>query len=235
MKNNMKISVCLATYNGAKYIQEQVISILSQLSEEDEIIISDDGSKDETLTIIKSLNDSRIKVIHNILKHGLVSNFENAIKYAKGDYIFLSDQDDIWTSNKVEVCLQYLQNADLVVHNALLINAAGEKSNIDFFSIRGSKSGYWKNLYKNTFIGCCMAFKSNLLNYILPFPKHILWHDMWIGLTAEKKGKTFFIPDILLYYRRHGENASPTSEKSSFSRLQQILYRLQFLYYTTFR
>ena len=80
-----------------------------------------------------------------------------------------------------------------------------------------------------------MAFKSNLLNYILPFPKHILWHDMWIGLTAEKKGKTFFIPDILLYYRRHGENASPTSEKSSFSRLQQILYRLQFLYYTIFR
>ena len=234
-KNNMKISVCIATYNGAKYIEEQVQSILYQLSEKDEINISVDGSKDNTLAIIKSLNDARIKVIHNTLKHGLVSNFENAIKHADGDYIFLSDQDDIWTSNKVEVCLQHLQNADLVVHNALLINASGEKSNIDFFSIRGSQSGYWKNLYKNSFIGCCMAFKSNLLNYILPFPKHILWHDMWIGLTAEKKGKTFFIPDILLYYRRHGENASPTSEKSSFSRLQQILYRLQFLYYTIFR
>ena len=98
-KNNMKISVCIATYNGAKYIEEQVQSILYQLSEKDEIINSDDGSKDNTLAIIKSLNDARIKVIHNTLKHGLVSNFENAIKHADGDYIFLSDQDDIWTSN----------------------------------------------------------------------------------------------------------------------------------------
>lgn len=231
----MQISVCIATYNGENYIKEQISSILPQLSETDEIIVSDDGSKDNTLTIIESLNDTRIKIIHNNIKHGFVSNFENAIQHAKGDYIFLSDQDDIWTANKIKICLQYLQIADLVVHNALLVNAQGEKSNIDFFSIRKSKSGYWKNLYKNSFIGCCMAFKSSLLDSILPFPKHILWHDMWIGLMAEKKGKTIFIPDILLYYRRHGNNASPTSEKSSFTRLQQLTYRLQFLYYTTLR
>lgn len=231
----MQISVCIATYNGEKYIKEQILSILPQLSVTDEIIVSDDGSSDKTLTIIESLNDARIKIIHNNLKHGFVSNFENAIRHAKGDYIFLSDQDDIWTTNKIEVCLRYLQITDLVVHNALLVNAQGEKSCIDFFSIRKSKAGYWKNLYKNSFIGCCMAFKSSLLNSILPFPKYILWHDMWIGLIAEKKGKTIFIPDILLYYRRHENNASPTSEKSSFSLLKKIFYRLQFLYYTTLR
>ena len=229
------VSVCIASYNGAKYIKEQILSILAQLSESDEIILSDDGSKDNTLTIIQSINDSRIKIFLNNKPHGVVSNFENALQHAKGDYIFLSDQDDIWAPNKVKLCLERLQNSDLVVHNALLINAQGEKSNIDFFSIRKSKSGYWKNLYKNSFIGCCMAFKSSLLNSILPFPKHILWHDMWIGLMAEKKGKTIFIPEILLYYRRHGNNASSTSEKSSFTRLQQLTYRLQFLYYTTLR
>lgn len=229
------ISVCIATYNGENYIEKQISSILSQLSEEDEIIISDDGSTDKTLNILKRFNDSRIKIFLNSNPHGFVFNFENAIKNAKGNYIFLSDQDDIWTNNKIEVCLQYLQISDLVVHNALLVNAQGEKSNIDFFSIRKPKLGYWKNLYKNSYIGCCMAFNSNLLKDILPFPKHILWHDMWIGLIAEKKSKTIFVPDILLYYRRHGENASPTSEKSSFSLVKKIVYRLQFLYYTALK
>lgn len=229
------VSVCLATYNGARYIKEQIDSILLNLNANDEIIISDDKSTDNTVQIIKDYKNPQIKLYTNEGPHGFIHNFENAIQHAKGDYIFLSDQDDIWTTNKIEVCLRYLQITDLVVHNALLVNAQGEKSCIDFFSIRKSKAGYWKNLYKNSFIGCCMAFKSSLLNSILPFPKHILWHDMWIGLIAEKKGKTIFIPDILLYYRRHENNASPTSEKSSFSRSKQLIYRLQFIYYTMLR
>lgn len=229
------VSVCLATYNGARYIKEQIDSILLNLNANDEIIISDDKSTDNTVQIIKDYKNPQIKLYTNEGPHGFIHNFENAIQHAKGDYIFLSDQDDIWTPNKIESCMQHLQYADLVVHNALLVNSLGEKSNLEFFSIRKSKSGYWRNLYKNSFIGCCMAFNSNLLKDILPFPKHILWHDMWIGLMAEKKGKTIFIPDILLYYRRHENNVSPTGEKSSFSLLKKVFYRLQFLYYTTLR
>lgn len=231
----MKISVCIATYNGEKYIQEQLSSILSQLNQDDEIIISDDGSKDNTLGIIHSFNDSRIKMFHNTGKHGLVPNFENALRHASGDYIFFSDQDDIWAPNKVKRCIKSLQNNDLVIHNSLIMDGKGKISNIDFFSIRKSGKGYWRNLYKNSFVGSCMAFRKELLPYVLPFPKHILWHDMWIGLIAERKGKTIFISNTLLYYRRHGNNASATSENSSFSFLFQLKYRLQMLYYTLTR
>lgn len=226
------ISICIATYNGEKYIKDQLSSILHQLNKEDEIIISDDGSTDNTLTIIQSFNDSRIKVFYNSKKHGVVPNFENSLKHVNGDYIFLSDQDDIWHPNKVKRCLEILKNNSLVIHNSLIMDAKGKISDIDFFSLRKSKKGYWKNLYKNSFVGSCMAFRKELLPHILPFPNHILWHDMWIGLMAEKKGNTVFIPDILLYYRRHGNNASATAEKSSFSFLFQLKYRLQILYYT---
>ncbi len=229
------VSVCIASYNGCKYMKEQLISILSQLSCNDEIIVSDDGSCDGTLEIISNMEDSRIKEVLNIEKHGVVPNFENAIKYASGDYIFLCDQDDLWVENKVKTCVEALQSVDLVVHNSLLMDGVGNVSDIDFFSLRKSTAGYWKNLYKNSFIGCCMAFRREILDYVLPFPKQILWHDMWIGLMVEKKGKTKFIDDKLLYYRRHGNNASATAEKSSFSFPFQIKYRLQMLYYTAIR
>lgn len=88
------ISVCMATYNGTKYIQEQINSILSQFGENDELVISDDGSKDDTCSIISSYQDSLIKLLFNKGKHGFIGNFENALSQCKGDYIFLSDQDD---------------------------------------------------------------------------------------------------------------------------------------------
>ncbi|NBH67237.1 glycosyltransferase family 2 protein [Phocaeicola sartorii] len=229
------VSVCIASYNGCKYMKEQLISILSQLSCDDEIIVSDDGSCDGTLEIVSNMEDSRIKEVLNIEKHGVVPNFENAIKYASGDYIFLCDQDDLWVENKVKTCVEALQSVDLVVHNSLLMDGVGNVSDIDFFSLRKSTAGYWKNLYKNSFIGCCMAFRREILDYVLPFPEHILWHDMWIGLMVEKKGKTMFIEDKLLYYRRHDNNASATAEKSSFSFLFQIKYRLQMFGYTLIR
>ena len=97
-----KISVCIATYNGERYIREQLDSILSQLSLDDEVIISDDGSKDSTIEIISSYLDSRIKVFKNNGKHGYVGNFENALNHSSGDFIFLSDQDDIWELQKIE-------------------------------------------------------------------------------------------------------------------------------------
>lgn len=226
------VSVCIASYNGEKYIKEQISSILSQLKENDEIIVSDDGSKDDTIKIVKSFNDTRIKIYYNQCKHGVVSNFENSLKQSSGDVIFFSDQDDIWAPKKVEHCLNALENADLVVHNSTVFYEDRDHSQEDFFQIRHSGSGYWKNMMKNSFVGSCMAFRKEVKNYVLPFPKHILWHDMWIGLMVEKHGRTKFINDKLLYYRRHGDNASATSEKSNFSRWFQLKYRLQMLWYT---
>ena len=229
------ISVCMATYNGGKYIKEQMESILSQLSDNDEVVVSDDGSKDDTINVLVAFKDKRIKIYRNEGRHGVVPNFENALKHSSGDIIFFSDQDDIWDRDKVRICVEALENVDLVVHNSDVAYENGSDRHEDFFLLRQSGAGYWKNLIRNSFIGSCMAFRKEIKDYVLPFPKHILWHDMWIGLMVERHGKTKFISDKLLYYRRHGDNASATSEKSTFSRWFQLKYRLQMLWYTTFR
>lgn len=229
------ISVCVATYNGGKYLSKQIHSILKQLSDFDEIIVSDDGSNDDTLDIITAFHDKRIKVFKNVGRHGVVPNFENALSKAKGDIIFFSDQDDIWADDKVQIMVDELQNADLVVHDALIMDKDDNISNVNYYSLRKPHLGYWKNLMRNSFVGSCLAFKTEMLPYIYPFPKHILWHDMWIGLMVSKKGKVKFINDKLLFYRRHGDNASATGEKSTFSKWKQIKYRFQMLYYSVLR
>ena len=229
------ISVCMATYNGGKYIKQQVLSILAQLGEKDELVVSDDGSIDNTIGVLASLRDPRIQIFKNQGEHGVVSNFENALEHSSGDIIFFSDQDDIWDERKVERCAESLNDVDLVIHNSKVFYEDENHLDEDFFKLRNSGPGYWKNIIKNSFVGSCMAFRKEVKEYVLPFPKHILWHDMWIGLMVEKYGKTKFINDQLLHYRRHGDNASATSEKSTFSRWFQIKYRLQMLYYTTIR
>lgn len=173
-----------------------------------------------------------MKVYKNTGKHGVVPNFENALRHAKGDIILFSDQDDIWAKNKVEVMVTALRDADLVVHDALIMDKDDNVSDVNYFSIRPPHKGYWKNLFKNCFVGSCMAFRASLLPKVYPFPKHILWHDMWIGLVASRVGRVKFIDDKLLYYRRHGDNASATGEKSTFTRRKQPEYRMQMLYYS---
>lgn len=231
----MKISVCIATYNGGKYLNEQIQSILMQLSDNDELIISDDGSTDDTISIIGKFADKRIKLFHNKNKKGVAHNFENALSHASGEYIFLSDQDDIWAENKVKVVLRILETYDCVLHNAQLIDAEGNFLNSDLFSIYRTRTGYINNLIRNTFVGCCMAFKKNILKYALPIPDDIKMHDMWIALISEKKGRTKLINQNLIFYRRHDSNASTTSDKSKFSKSYQLKYRLQMLLYTLFR
>ena len=140
-----KISVCMATYNGEKYIKEQLESIISQLDENDEVIVSDDHSTDRTLDIVKDLKDSRIKIFLNKNKKGLTYNFENAIKQAKGNYIFLSDQDDVWLPNKIALSLKGLEDNDVVVTNCMITNNNLNIINNSYFKFNNSKKGFLKN------------------------------------------------------------------------------------------
>jgi glycosyltransferase involved in cell wall biosynthesis len=219
----------MATYNGEKYIREQLDSILCQLSESDEVIISDDGSTDSTTEIIKRYNDLRIKLYSNTNRKGVVGNFENALSKVQGDFIFLSDQDDVWMPNKAEVMLKALKNADLCVCDCELIDSDRKILHTSFFKLNHSKRGFLKNLIKNSFLGCCMAFKREVLRYILPFPSNIAMHDIWIGLCVELWGKILFIKDKLVKYRRHGHNTSTTGEKSDFGIIYKVQYRFAFL------
>ena len=227
------ISVCMATYNGAKYLREQIDSILAQLSEADELIVSDDSSTDNTLEVLKVYNDSRIKVFKNTNRKGVVGNFENALMQVKGDYIFLSDQDDVWLDGKVEKCIEALKNSDLVLHDNVIMNSTMETIITNsFFEYRKTKTGYINNLVRNSYIGCCMAFKASLLSKILPFPPQIAMHDIWIGLRTERYGKIALINRPLIQYRRHETNASSTGGKSTLSIFDQLFYRLRMLIYT---
>jgi len=220
-----KISACLASYNGEKYISKQLESILKQISRHDEIIISDDLSTDSTIDQISNFNDSRIKVFVNNGNHGVISNFENALSKASGDIIFLSDQDDIWLDGKVQKMVKLLDTCDLVVSDCKVTNENLNTINESFFKLIKSGSGIIKNLYRNTYVGCCMAFNRKVLEYSLPFPSNIAMHDWWIGLVAELTGKVFFLEEPLILYRRHDNNASSTAKQSNANVLKKLKWR----------
>ena len=152
------ISVCIATYNGSKYIKEQIDSILPQLDECDEIIVSDDSSTDNTLSILKSYHDRRIIIFTNQKFNSPIYNFENALKHAKGDIIFLSDQDDIWEFNKVQVMISFLQKKSLVVSDCYIINQDKNVICDSLFNGKVPNAGVFINILRNHYIGCCMAF-----------------------------------------------------------------------------
>lgn len=207
------ISVCIATYNGALYIKEQIESILSQIDENDEVIISDNLSTDNTIEIIQSFNDCRIRILQYPIP-SIVKNFENALNASKGNYIFLSDQDDIWIDGKVKKMMAHLIHSDFVMSDGIIIlnNSISNKKTI--YEITKPSLGIIRNIYKNSFTGCCIAFNRKILNYSLPFPENIPMHDWWIGLIAMNYGSIEIIKDPLIYYRRHGMNASSLSQKS---------------------
>ena len=204
-----KVSVAMATYNGEKYIKEQIETILNNLDDKDELVISDDGSSDMTIGIINKINDKRIKLLEGPRK-GLKKNFENAIKNTTGDVIFLSDQDDIWMENKVEKVLECFNNNNyiLIQHDAVVVDENDKVIYESFAEHRKVKTGVIKNLIKNSYHGCCIAFRKELIKEILPIPDNVYLHDEWIGIVAELNGKTYFLDEKLIKYRRHSENTS---------------------------
>ena len=143
------ISVCMATYNGGKFIREQLESILSQLPSVDaEIVIADDGSTDNTLSVIASLNDLRIRVLPAEKHLGVIYNFERALQSAKGDIVFLADQDDIWIPGKVKKILEALKTSDLVLHDAFML-CDGIRGRL-LSEIRPYCGGVIRNWWKNS-------------------------------------------------------------------------------------
>lgn len=209
------ISVCLACYNGEKYIKQQIDSILVQLSAEDELLISDDGSTDGTIEILKSYKNTQIKLFFNQFKSH-IKNFEFVLSQAKGDYIFLSDQDDIWVDNKVAITLPYLQKYDLVLSDCILIDGNANVINDSLFNNVVPQTGFARTFYKNIYTGCCMSFNKKIAKLSLPFPQQINSHDMWIGMVAEVKGNVKVIDNKLIHFRRHGKNFSASKKEDTF-------------------
>ncbi len=231
-----KISVCMATYNGDKYIKKQIDSVLSQLNPNDELIISDDGSTDNTLDIINSYNDSRIILLnHSKSKPPFkfsqnafyaTRNFENAIKYSNGDFIFLCDQDDIWKSDKISVSINELKkgNYGVVVSSFDVIDCN------DKFIYRCDRKDCKTNLYKlvksNLYNGCLMCITRTFIETCTPFPENLNTHDGWIAMNAVIKNKLKVINVPLVSYRVHQNNVSKGTNSPLWYKLYYRMYLL---------
>lgn len=216
------ISVCMATYNGEDFILEQLTSILCQLGESDELVICDDNSQDKTVDIITGLADSRIRLVKNAVNLGYVNNFLKAIRLARGDVLFLADQDDIWIQGRVEKMLNALDASgkNIVVGNFNFIKERGStiKRISPSLSEKHNRSSV-KNLltmFKGgiPYFGCCMAFKSEFKPSLLRCADEKISHDIMIALLGNKKNEIFHISDEVLTRRIHGNNL--TSSNRSF-------------------
>lgn len=220
----MTLSVAMATYNGIAYLEEQVDSVLSQLEDGDELVVSDDGSTDGTRERLEAYAeaDKRVRVLDGP-QAGVIKNFEHAIAACRGDVIALCDQDDAWMPQKRKVIEEAFSDPKtvLMMHNALVVDADNAVVAPSFFALRNTRTGFWKNLWKNSYIGCCMAFSSRLKDVILPFPRSIPMHDQWIGMQAERHGKVVLTERPLLWYRRHGGNATGDTHGSLGTMLAQ--------------
>lgn len=230
------ISVCMATHNGEQFIREQLESIISQLAEGDEVVISDDGSTDGTLDIIAGYHDPRIKVYHftqpTISPHThlyVTRNFENALKYAQGDIIFLSDQDDRWMPDKVEKCVMALNDYGLVVHNMRIADANMNDTGENYY-----KNGFTRFhnylMRSGKYFGCTIAFRKELLKFILPFPENLVLHDYWVGILAEHFGGAVFFNEPLIMYRIRQESVSHDVNNSIWFKFSYRIYILWNLY-----
>jgi len=224
-----RASVCIATYNGEKYIYAQLESILKQLSENDEVIISDDSSSDNTVDIIKSFNDKRIKLIEHNQFYSPVYNFENALKHIRGDIVVLADQDNIWLENRINIIRKYFLRKNSKICTLILDGfVIDEKGNVLSNSILEKiryRNGIIRNVIRNTYMGCTMAFTRDLLEVALPFPKKLPMHDVWLGILGEIYGEVDLSNEKTLKHRIHSSNF--TARRSSY--LQKAKWRLSLI------
>lgn len=216
-----KISVAICTYNGEKFIREQIDSILNQSVKADEIIICDDGSTDKTQQILAEYQNKFpevFKIYINEANLKSVKNFEKSISLCTGDIIFLSDQDDIWENNKVEVFTEYLNknhHADVLCSNGFIIDENGLKKDQytvwdvpGFLAENKKEIDYFKifSTIGNFATGASMAIRTSFLDQILPFPTiDGLHHDEWIALVSSEQKKFEFLNKKLFSYRIHSE------------------------------
>ena len=205
----MKVSVAMAVYNGEKYVRDQIVSILSQLRKDDELIISYDESSDNSLSILTEFaqSDKRVKIYDNPYKPGVVKNFQNAVEHCLGDIIFLSDQDDVWLPNKVDKVLREFENPHVavVIHDSKLTDSDLNVRFKSTFKLRGGvRTSFLGNIYRLSYIG----YKE----LVVPFPTIYRSHDWWIGsMLSCGKTKIKAIDEALILHREHANNATPKS------------------------
>lgn len=206
--HNQLISIAMCTYNGEKFIKEQLDSILSQTYTNIELVITDDKSNDDTVAIIQEYQkkDSRITLYENETNLGFLKNFEKSISLCNGDYIALADQDDIWKKNKLELFMENIQENVLIYSDAIIIDKNSKETGTQLIRPKSNlcNGACNKAFFLNNFIsGNTMMFKTELREHILPIPEQMSYHDIWIGYVASTYGTIVYTDEPMTYYRKY--------------------------------
>lgn len=233
------VEILLATYNGEKYIREQLDSILNQTYKNIRILIHDDGSSDNTVYIIKEYEknypDKIVFIDDGIKTGGAVWNFEHLMKHATAEYIMFSDQDDIWLPDKIEISLKEVLELEkkygketpiLVYTDAIVID---EKKNVlsksfwKYTKIKGEKISLGRSLETSLGLGCTMMINNSLLKKSIPFSKNTIAHDMWVSMVGVCFGKVKYINKGTLLYRQHSSNVSGAEKSNLITLIKKAL------------
>lgn len=211
----MSISICMATYNGERYLPAQISSILGQMRVDDELVIVDDASNDGTLAFLESIGDPRIRINRNAKNLGHVQSFAKAVGLASRPTILMSDQDDIWVEGRAEEMRRALaRDAMLVSTNSGFIDADGRPIAPLQAGLREADSDrHLTNIWRifngrAAYYGCAMGIREELRDIILPMPSYVESHDLWIAMAANVAGSNVHLDRITLLRRVHGANAS---------------------------
>jgi len=207
------VSVCMAVHNGERFLRTQVESICRQLRPGDELVAVDDASRDGSLAILLGIPDPRIRVYRNSTNLGVIATFERVLTLATGAIVSLSDQDDVWLPGKLAKSLEAFAadpRITMVASDATVIDDEGNTLSSSFFSQRGRFApGLLHNFVKNKHLGCTLSFRREMLAVFLPIPLDVPMHDIWFGVLNSIYGRTHYIDEPLVAYRRHSRNASP--------------------------
>jgi glycosyltransferase involved in cell wall biosynthesis len=228
-KDSPLVSIIVATFNGEKYIEEQLMSLVHQTYKPIEIIVTDDCSEDTTVDKVRRLAGQypNIELHKNEYNLGYQKNFEKGIRLAKGDYIALCDQDDVWSIEKIQVLLDSIGHHTLVYSNSLLVDREGKslgqtmKEHLGMKELISAKNPYFF-MVKNCVSGHALMFRSDLVERILPFPDSVKY-DQWIALIASVKTGIVFVDKPLVSHRLHETNAVINKERRQERRKIQKL------------
>jgi glycosyltransferase involved in cell wall biosynthesis len=214
----IRVSVCMATYKGAAFVGEQISSILAELGPDDELVIVDDASPDETATVVAGIRDSRVRLVRATSNRGYVRTFEDAIRLSRGEYIFLSDQDDVWIPGRLSLMLAALAESELVASNFDMFGGSprpwiprlrSADSRRHLANIVGILVGY------RAYYGCGMAFRRDAVARYLPIPSYVREsHDLWFAICGNVGGSIVHLDESTIYRRLHDENQTPAGFRS---------------------
>lgn len=236
----MNIEILMATYNGEKYIKEQIDSILNQTLSNIKIIIQDDVSTDQTLSILREyerIYPNKIKVKRNLLTKGHCYNFLSLLEESEADYVFFCDQDDIWEKDKVEVTLKEIQNYEklnkhtpIIIHtDQMIINENGNivsESSTEYFQKIINFINFDEISFRGGLHGCTMLLNKQMISFLKKIKiwecKDLIYHDWSIAMIAYQKGNIYYLDRKTMKYRIHMNNASLKKEKNLFFQIKKI-------------